>query len=54
MNIRMNIRIWEIGTLNQLFERGSYTEIEFSEKINSDKSAFFLIGPLCIYPFYFS
>ena len=43
----MNIRIWEIGTLNQLFKRGSYTEIEFSEKINSDKSAFFLIGPLC-------
>ena len=28
----MNLGIWEVVTLNQLFIRGSYTEIKFSEK----------------------
>ena len=28
----MNMEIWEVGTLNQLFIRGSYTEIKFSKK----------------------
>ena len=27
-----NMDIWVIGTLNQLFIRGSYTEIKLSEK----------------------
>ena len=29
----MNMLIWEIGTLNQIFIRGSYTEIKFSKKL---------------------
>ena len=28
----MNMGIWVIGTLNQLFIRGSYTQINFSKK----------------------
>ena len=28
----MNLSIWVVVTLNQLFIRGSYTEIKFSEK----------------------
>ena len=43
----MNIYIWEIGTLNQLFIRGSYTQIKFSNEVVSDKSPFFVIGPFC-------
>ena len=31
----MNMRIWEIGTLNQLFIRGSYTEIKYSKRLSS-------------------
>ena len=29
----MNMRIWEIGSSNQLFKRGSYTENKFSKII---------------------
>ena len=29
------MRIWEIDTLNQVFMKGSYTEIEFSKKLSS-------------------
>ena len=44
----MNMRIFEISTLNQLFKRGSYTETKFSEIwSSSSKSAFFVIGPFC-------
>ena len=28
---RINMRIWEIDKLNQLFIKGSYTEINFSK-----------------------
>ena len=28
---KINMRIWEIDTLNQLFIKGSYTEINFSK-----------------------
>ena len=28
----MNMGIWVVGTTNQLFIRGSYTEIKFSKK----------------------
>ena len=28
----MNMYIWAIGTLNQLFIGGSYTQIKFSKK----------------------
>ena len=31
----VNMRIWEIDTLNQVFMKGSYTEIEFSKKLSS-------------------
>ena len=27
----LNMDIWEIGTLNQLFIRGSYTQVNFSK-----------------------
>ena len=31
----MNLDIWVIGTLNELFKRGSYTQIRFSKKVSS-------------------
>ena len=39
----MNVHIWKIGKLNLLLIRGPYTEIEFSKKIISGKSAFVVI-----------
>ena len=30
----INMEIWEVGTMNQLFLRGYYTEIKFSKKKN--------------------
>ena len=33
----MNMRIWRIGTLNQLIIRGSYDEIKFSKILHSGK-----------------
>ena len=42
----MNMYIWGIGTLNQLFIKGSYTQIKFSKnEIITGKIAFFVIGP---------
>ena len=29
------MRIWETGTLNQLFIRGSYTKIKYSKRLSS-------------------
>ena len=44
----VNIDIWVIDTLNQLFVRGSYTEIKFSiNKVVSGKAPFSLVGPFC-------
>ena len=44
----MNTDIWVIGTLNQLFVRGSYNEIKFSKnKVVSGKTPLFVIGPFC-------
>ena len=44
----MNMYIWAIGILNQLFIRVCYTQIKFSKKeVVSRKSAFFVIGPFC-------
>ena len=34
--------IWGIGTVNQLFIRGSYTQIKFSKKRNSQWQKFIL------------
>ena len=34
--------IWGIGTVNQLFIRGSYTQIKFSKKRNSQWQKFSL------------
>ena len=40
--------IWEIGTLNQLSLRVSYTEIKFSKnKVVSGKTTLFVTGPFC-------
>ena len=42
----MNILI--VGALNQLFRRGSYTEINFSRKlVVSGKTLLFMICPFC-------
>ena len=45
----MNMRIWEIGALNQSFMRRSYNEIKFSlkQKLISGRFAFFVIGQFC-------
>ena len=32
---RINKHIWEIGALNQIFIRGSYTDIKFTKTENS-------------------
>ena len=45
----MNMNIWILSILNQLFVRGSYTEIKFSKnKVVSGKTPHFVIGPFCI------
>ena len=41
----MNMVIWAVGTLNQLFIRGCYNQIEFSKKVSSAKTLFFVISP---------
>ena len=49
----MNMCIWAIGTLNQLFIRGSYTQTKFSStsekasEVASEKGPSFFIGPFC-------
>ena len=44
----LNMHIWEIGALNQLFTRGSYTELNIQKDwVVWDKSAFFVISPSC-------
>ena len=39
--------IWVVRTLNQLFIRGSYTQIKFSKKGVSEKTPFFVIVSFC-------
>ena len=40
------MEIWLAGTLNQLFMRGSYTQIKLRKnKVVSGKTLFFLIDP---------
>ena len=41
----MNMDIWVVGTLNQLFMRGSYTFKKHTTV--SGKNPFFVIGPFC-------
>ena len=41
--------IWVIGTLNQLFIRGSYTEIKFSKELFSGRIQRFVIGLFCTF-----
>ena len=36
----MNMHIWETGTLNQLFIRGSYNETNFSRKLGIENLSF--------------
>ena len=42
-SIKMNI--WAVGTSNQLFITGSYTETKFSKKSTTGKTALHVIGP---------
>ena len=45
----MNMDIWVIGTLNNLFIRGFHTQIKYSKnKVVRDKTPLFVIGPFCI------
>ena len=43
----MNMNIWVVGTSNQLFIAGSYTETKFSKKkkIDTGKTVLFVAGP---------
>ena len=45
----INMYIWAIGRLNQLFIRGSYTQFTFLilNEVVSGKSPFVVIGPFC-------
>ena len=44
----MNMRIWEIGILNQLFVRGSCTEIKYSKNyVVNGKTTIFVVCPFC-------
>ena len=44
----MNVYIWAIGAINQVFIRVSYTRIKFSKnELVSGKSRFFAIGLFC-------
>ena len=44
----MNMDIWVIGTLNQIFIRNSCSQRKFSEDtVVSGKAPFFVIGPSC-------
>ena len=46
----MNMYIWVIGTLNQLFVRGCYAQVNFQKNVVSGKTAFFVIGPFVPFP----
>ena len=43
----MNMRNWVVGTSNQRFMIGSYTETFNNKKVDTGKTAFFVIGPFC-------
>ena len=44
----MNMNICVVGTSNQLFRRGSYSETNFQKnKVVTGKIPSFLIGPFC-------
>ena len=43
----MNMRNWVVGTSNQRFMIGSYTETFNKKKVDTGKTAFFVIGPFC-------
>ena len=44
----MDMYIWEIGMLNQLFIRDSYSQFKFPKnEVISGKSPFLVIGPFC-------
>ena len=44
----MNVFIWAIGTINQLFIRGSCTQIKFSKnEVVNGKSTFSVTGSFC-------
>ena len=42
----LNMDIWVVGTVNQLFKRGSCDKVKLSKnKVVSGKTLFFVIGP---------
>ena len=44
----MNMEIWVVFTSNELFIKGSYSQIKFSNKrVVSAKAVFCMIGPFC-------
>ena len=43
----MNMSIYVIGTLNEIFMRGPYTEIKFSKQGVSGKTPLFVKGQFC-------
>ena len=44
----INMDIWVIGALNQLFRRGSYTQLSFwKNKVIVGKTPFYVIGLFC-------
>ena len=47
---RMNMYIWAIDILNQLFLRDSYTQIKFSEKSSIQWQKFILCDGSILYP----
>ena len=48
LTISINILIWIIVTLNQLFIRGSYNPNKFlKNEVVSEKSSFIFIVPFC-------
>ena len=42
----MNMDIWVIGKLNQIFSRDKL-RLNFEKKVVRDKTALFVIGPFC-------
>ena len=49
----MNMYIWTIGTLNQLFIRDSYTQIKFSKKFKKWQTSILCDGSISHSPFNF-
>ena len=48
LSASMNMDFWVVGTSNQLFIAGYYTETNFQKNMaDTGKTTFFVIGPFC-------